>query len=92
MPKKLEKEVLFCGRHSGESIDKFKETGLTKEEAESIDCPRIKQATGCLECEVINEIEAGDHVIFIGKVLKTIAKNNNKKIFQIKGDEFTTTE
>lgn len=91
MPYKLKKEVLFCGTVSGETIDKFKETGLIKEEAETIDCCRIKQALGCLECEVTNEIEAGDHVIIIGKVLKTIAKRKDKKIFQIQGDRFTTT-
>jgi len=91
MPYKLKKEVLFCGRISGENIDKFKETGLIKEEAETIDCCRIKQALACLECEVINEIDAGDHVIFIGKVLKTVSKREEKRVFQVKGDVFTTT-
>ena len=91
MPYDKEKETLFCGRISGENIDKFKEAGLTKEEAESIDCCRIKEATGCLECEVVQEVEAGDHVIFIGKVLKTISKKKAKKLFQVQGDKFTTT-
>ena len=90
MPFELKKEVLFCGRHSGEVIDKFKEAGLKKEEAETIDCPRIKQALGYLECEVVNQIEAGDHIIFIGKVLKKELKKNIKRIFQTK-DRFTTT-
>ena len=91
MPLKLKDAVLFCGRRSGEDIDKFQESGLEKEEAETIECPRIKQATGCLECELVNEIEAGDHIILIGKVLKTISKKKDKKIFQVKGDKFTTT-
>ena len=88
MPYKLKKEVLFCGRISGENVDKFKETGLIKEEADTIDCCRIKQAIGCFECEVINEVEAGDHVIIIGKVLKTVSKRKDKKIFQKQYDEF----
>lgn len=92
MPYKLKDAVLFCGRNSGEYIDKFKETGLKKEEAEKIDCCRIKQATGCLECETVNQIEAGDHIILIGKVLKTVDNKKNKKIFQVSGDKFTTTE
>ena len=92
MPFELKKQVLFCGRTSGEAIDKFKETGLIKEEAETIDCPRIKQAAGCLECEVVNEIDAGDHVIIIGEVLKSIKKKESKKIFQKHGDVFTTTQ
>lgn len=90
MPFSLKEDVLFVGRHSGENIDKFEETSLTKEEAESIDCCRIKQATGCLECEVVNNVDAGDHLIVIGKVIKTITKKGGKKIFQVKGDQFTT--
>jgi flavin reductase (DIM6/NTAB) family NADH-FMN oxidoreductase RutF len=91
MPIELKKEVLFCGRNSGIHIDKFNETGLEKEEAETIDCARIKQALACLECEVVNEVEAGDHVIIIGKVLKTVEHKKGKKVFQKSGDNFTTT-
>jgi flavin reductase (DIM6/NTAB) family NADH-FMN oxidoreductase RutF len=92
MPIELEKEVLFCGRNSGEHIDKFKEAGLEKEEADRIDCCRIKQALAFLECEVVNEIEAGDHVIIIGKVLNIKKNKEGKRIYQVKGDEFTTTK
>lgn len=90
MPKELQKEVVFIGTHSGENIDKFQEAKLEKEEAESIDCPRLKQADGVFECEVINELEAGDHVIFIGKILKIVKNKNSKRIFQ-DIDGFTTT-
>jgi len=92
MPFELKKELLFCGRISGRDVDKFEESGLEKEEADTVDCCRIKQALGCLECELVNEIEAGDHVIFIGKVLKTVENKKGKKIFQVKGDSFTTTK
>ena len=92
MPLKLKGEVLFCGRHRGEDVDKFKETGLEKEEADKVDCPRIKQALGYLECHVVNEIEAGDHIIFIGKVLNMNLKTQDKRIFQKGGDVFTTTK
>lgn len=92
MPTELEKEVLFCGRNSGEHLDKFKETKLEKEEAEKIDCPKIKQALAHLECEVVNEIETGDHIILIGKILNIKKIKKGKRIYQVKGDEFTTTE
>ncbi|MBD3355015.1 flavin reductase family protein [Candidatus Woesearchaeota archaeon] len=91
MPLKLKKEVLFCGTHSGEHIDKFEETGLEKEEADKVDCARIKQACGYLECKVVNEIEAGDHIIFIGEVINSKLNNKEKRIFQKKGEDFTTT-
>ena len=79
---KNEKEVLFCGTNSGEHIDKFKESGLTKEEAEKLDCARIKEALAYAECEVINEIETGDHIIFVGKVLTSDVKKHGKRILQ----------
>lgn len=93
MPFELKKEVLFCGRHSGEITDKFKETGLIKEECEKIDCSRIKQALGYLECHVVDEVEAGDHVILIGKVLLSKSNKEGNHIFQTKTrkDLFTTT-
>jgi len=91
MPIELKKQVLYCGRNSGEHLDKFKETGFEKQEAEKIDCPAVKQALSHLECEVVNEIEAGDHIIFIGKVLNMKKNKNGKRIYQVKGDKFTTT-
>ncbi|MBW2981334.1 flavin reductase family protein [Candidatus Woesearchaeota archaeon] len=91
MPTKLEKEVLFCGRNSGEHMDKFKEIGLEKEEADRIDCCRIKQALAFLECHVVNEIDSGDHIIIIGKILNIKKNKEGKRIYQAKGDIFTTT-
>lgn len=92
LPYHLKDEALFCGRNSGEHIDKFEKTKLKKEEAESIDCCRILNAAGIMECEVIDSKEAGDHTIFIGKVLKKIDKKGGKKLFQAGGDGFTTTK
>lgn len=91
LPNKLKKEVLFCGRQSGEVIDKFRETGLTREECDKIECPRVKESLGIFECEVVDEIEAGDHQIIIGKVINSVKKADGKKIFQVEGDIFTTT-
>lgn len=90
MPFSSAKEALFCGRHSGNHLDKFKECNFGKESCEKIDCPRIKQALAFMECEVVNEIEAGDHTIFIGKVVKSSLLKDEKRIFQ-SGNQFTTT-
>lgn len=88
MPAEKEKEILLCGRTTGQSTDKFRETGFTEEEAEKIHCPRIKEALGWLECEVIEEIEAGDHVVFIGKVVHMQEKKEGKRLFHLGGDKF----
>ncbi|MFC1728051.1 flavin reductase family protein [Nanoarchaeota archaeon] len=89
--KDLKKQALFCGSQTGEHMDKFKETKLTKGECSKIDCPSIKESLGCLECEVINEIEGGDHLIIIGKVLNICENKKGKRLFQTKGRTFTTT-
>lgn len=91
MSKDFEKEILYCGRHSGKTLDKFKETGLEKEEAETIDCPRIKQALGYLECKVEKEIEVGDHILFIARVTRADLKQRGKRLFHLFDDKFTTT-
>lgn len=92
MPKDFEKQILFCGTHSGKDLDKFQNAGLEKEEAETIDCPRIKQALGYLECKVEKEIEAGDHILFVAAVAKAELKKKEKRLFHLFGDKFTTTE
>ena len=91
MSKDFEKEIIFCGRHSGKNIDKFKETGFEKKEAETIDCPRIKQALAYLECKVEKEIKVSDHILFIAKVTKANLRQKAKRIFHILDDKFTTT-
>lgn len=92
VPYNLKEKVLFCGRNTGENMDKIKESGLTKEESEKVDCFRVKEAVAWLECEVINEIDAGDHIIFIGKVISSHEKDNAPRLFHVEGDEFTTTK
>ncbi len=89
---KNKKEVIFCGTNSGEFTDKLKESGLKKEEAEKIDCPIIKEALAVIECEVVDEIETGDHVIFVGKILGKRLKEEGKRIFHKDNYEFTTTK
>jgi len=91
MPFSLKEPVLFCGRNSGRLIDKFQETKLTKKEAQTIDCPIIKQSLAYLECSIISELDSGDHTIFIGKVLKSEEKKKSKRLFHVEKDKFTTT-
>ncbi|MCD6115143.1 flavin reductase family protein [bacterium] len=90
--KEFKEDVLFCGEVSGREVDKFKETRFEKEEAETINCSRIKQALGYLECEVVDEIETGDHILFIGKVKKAELKKHGARLFHISGDKLGELE
>lgn len=87
----LKDKAVFCGTSSGENVDKFVKSGLTKEECESIDCCRIKEASAVIECEVIDEIDAGDHVFFVGKVANTTKNDDKKRLLYLGNQQFTST-
>lgn len=59
----------WCGVRSGAKYDKFKEMKLTKEKAEFIKAPLIKESPVSIECKVIEEKTYGSHTTFIAKVL-----------------------
>lgn len=71
MPKNYDKEILFCKENSGIKIDKYKSLNLTKVPCESIEGNYIKEAKLVYECEVFNEIDSGDHILFIGKIINS---------------------
>ena len=92
IPFTLKDAAIFCGRHSGRHQDKFQKTGLTMIESEHVDCPKIKEAIGYIECHVIEEIEAGDHVIFVGEVTHEQLKGEQKRLFHFGGHEFLAVD
>ena len=59
----------WCGVRSGAKVDKFKEMNLTKEKAQNIKCPLIKESPVSIECKVIEIKEFGSHHTFIARVL-----------------------
>ena len=59
----------WCGVRSGAKYDKFKEMKLTKEKAEFIKVPLIKESPVSIECKVIEEKTYGSHTTFIAEVL-----------------------
>ncbi len=91
IPYKMKEKAIQCGKQRGEHIDKFNDFVLKKDECEKIDCPRLKDAVAFLECEVENEIETGDHVLFVGRVVNSAIKKQDKRLYHIAGDKFTTT-
>lgn len=61
--------VKICGAKSGRDVDKFEAAGLTKEKAEAVTAPLIEECPVNMECVKTHEIETGDHVWFIGKIV-----------------------
>ena len=59
----------WCGVKSGRDYDKFKEMHLTKEKANFVKCPMIKESPVSVECKVKEIKELGGHHMFLADVL-----------------------
>ncbi len=66
----LAEQVDRAGHISGRDVDdKLSELGLTGADADEIDAPLIDECLAHIECGVVEAIELGDHVWFVGEVL-----------------------
>ena len=72
----------WCGVKTGEKVDKFKEMKLTKEKANFVKCPMIKESPVSVECRVKEIKELGSHHMFVAEVL---AINADEKYIDEKG-------
>ena len=59
----------LCGVRSGRQIDKFLETGLTREPGEHISSPLIAESPVNLECRVVDKREYGSHDMFVAEIV-----------------------
>ena len=66
---KLAYKTDWCGVKSGANVDKFKEMNLTKEKANFVQCPLIKESPVSIECKVEKIVDLGSHTMFMAKVL-----------------------
>ena len=66
--------VRYCGSAANSGTDKADALGLELVRAEQVAPPRLGAAFGWLECRVEQCIEAGDHVLFIARVLVAHAR------------------
>lgn len=68
-PMRLIRQVVVCGEASGRDGDKFRLTGLTPRPAKKVRPPLIEECVSHLECKVVRSYRAGDHTLFIGRVV-----------------------
>ena len=80
--KSLTRATDWCGVKSGRDVDKFKEMKLTKEKANFVNCPMIKESPVSVECKVKEIKELGSHTMFIAEV---VAINVDEKYIDNKG-------
>jgi len=81
----------------------FDAIGLTEKESKKVDSPSVKEAPINIECEFHEEIEVGDHVLLVGRVVYIDSMGNGVKngrlnleelgsLGHVKGEEFCITK
>jgi flavin reductase (DIM6/NTAB) family NADH-FMN oxidoreductase RutF len=71
--------ALFFGSKSGRDIDKFAEFECKTESAKEIDSVLLTDAVANFECTLESETDAGDHIIFIGRIVASHINTEPKK-------------
>jgi len=72
-----------CGFVSGRNQNKLREEELTYQ---ATGAPILSNCTGYFDCELSHQIEVGDHILFIGIVIK--ADNKNKPVLIYRSSDF----
>jgi flavin reductase (DIM6/NTAB) family NADH-FMN oxidoreductase RutF len=62
-------DVCFFGTRSGRDLDKLAARGAETQPATKIDSVLLSAAVANFECALESELETGDHVIFVGRVV-----------------------
>jgi flavin reductase (DIM6/NTAB) family NADH-FMN oxidoreductase RutF len=64
-----QKDVMLFGTRSGRDCDKLAEAHANTGPARAIDGVLLADAVANFECKLVGEMEAGDHIIFLGEVV-----------------------
>lgn len=83
----MEREVLYCGTHSGRDVNKFKALGLIAITASKVRPPLIDRCIVNMECKVVGQLDTGDHTIFVGEIVTSYLSDEKKKRLYNLGNE-----
>ncbi len=75
----MAKDALFFGSRSGRDTDKFAESHCKTEPARQIDSVLLTDAVANFECVEESRLQAGDHIIYIGRVVAAHVNTEPKK-------------
>ena len=79
--------ALFFGSKSGRNADKFAEFECTTEPAKEIDSLLLTDAVANFECTLESQVHAGDHIIFVGKIVCShINAEPKKRLYTVAPD------
>lgn len=66
---RLVKTLVELGSCSGRDRDKIRENNIVLKPSRCLEVPIMKEAYAAFECSVLDIVSAGDHDLFIGKVV-----------------------
>jgi len=65
----MSEAALFFGSKSGRDVDKLAEFDCNTAPAKEIDSVLLADAVANFECTLESETEAGDHIVFVGRII-----------------------
>ena len=71
--------ALFFGSKSGRDTDKLAEFDCATEPAKEIDSIILTEAVANFECELESQVAAGDHFVYIGRIVASHKNTEQKK-------------
>jgi len=74
-------EAMLFGTKSGRDTAKFAAAHTALQPADRIDGVLMRDAVANFECKLVGELEAGDHVVFVGEIL--LAHVNEKPLSRL---------
>ncbi|MCX8200153.1 MAG: flavin reductase family protein [Candidatus Micrarchaeota archaeon] len=80
-------QAIICGTKSGKDTDKFKLAGLKKEKGKLTVI--VGDAPASIECKVVESVEAGDHVLFVGEAVSVVERRKAKGLYHFGGSTFS---
>lgn len=90
--------VDYFGCVSGRNVDKFAAAGLTASPGRYVDAPCIVEFPLALECKVVQALELGTHVMFIGEIVdvscneELLSADGKLDVTKIKPFIYSTTD
>ena len=75
----MAKDALFFGSVSGRDVDKFAQSSCRTEPAKEINSVLLTDAVANFECVLESRMPAGDHVIYVGRVVAAHVNTERKK-------------
>ncbi len=95
---KMLQEIMEAGSCSGREVNKLEKLELKTSPAKRVKAPIIQGCVAYMECKLEEDLELGDHTLFVGRILAAYAEpayfngemytRERELVYQLGGDTF----